>query len=73
MTLGFECTPGQLVVFLEQLRRSEKLVAVRSIRIAPLSVADEVSAGMELPKDLRVNLTVGAVLASPPEGEPAED
>ena len=73
MTLGFECTPGQLVMFLEQLRRSEKLVAVRSIRIAPLSVADEVSAGMELPKDLRVNLTVGAVLASPPEGEPAED
>ena len=73
MTLGFECTPGQLVVFLEQLRRSEKLVAVRSIRIAPLSVVDEVSAGMELPKDLRVNLTVGAVLASPPQGEPAEN
>ena len=28
--------------------------------------------GMEVLKDVRVNLTVGAVLASPPAGEPAE-
>ena len=72
MSLGFECTPGQLVAFLEQLWGSEKLLAVRSIQIAPLSVVDEVSEGMELLKDVRVNLTVGAVLASPPAGEPAE-
>ena len=72
MSLGFECTPGQLVAFLEQLRGSEKLLAVRSIPIAPLSVVDEVSEGMEVLKDVRVNLTVGAVLASPPAGEPAE-
>ena len=72
MTLGFECTPGQLVAFLEQLRGSEKLVAVRSIQIGPLSVVDAVSEGMELLKDVRVSLTVGAVLASPPEGEPVE-
>ncbi len=72
MSLGFECTPGQLVAFLEQLRGSEKLLAVRSIQIAPLSVVDEVSEGMEVLKDVRVNLTVGAVLASPPAGEPAE-
>ena len=72
MSLGFECTPGQLVAFLEQLRGSEKLRAVRSIQIAPLSVVDEVSEGMEVLKDVRVNLTVGAVLASPPAGEPAE-
>ncbi len=73
MTLGFECTPGQLVAFLKGLRGSERLVAVRSIQIAPLSVVDEVSDEMELLKDVRVNLTVGAVLASPPEGDPAED
>ena len=72
MSLGFECTPGQLVAFLEQLRGLEKLLAVRSIQIAPLSVLDEVSEGMELLKDVRVNLTVGAVLASQPAGEPAE-
>ena len=72
MTLGFDCTPGQLVAFLEQLRGSEKLVAVRSIQTAPLSVVDELSEGMELRKDVRVDLTVGAVLASPPEGDPVE-
>ena len=72
MTLGFESTPGQLVAFLEQLRGSEKLVAVRSIQIAPLIVVDEVTEGMELLKDVRVNLTVGAVLASPPEAVPGE-
>ena len=72
MSLGFECTPGQLVAFLEQLRGLEKLLAVRSIQIAPLSVLDEVREGMELLKDVRVNLTVGAVLASQPAGEPAE-
>ena len=72
MTLGFESTPGQLVAFLEKLRGSEKLVAVRSIQIAPLHVVDEVPEGGELVKDLRVNLTLGAVLASAPVAEPVE-
>ena len=72
MTLGFECTPGQIVAFLEQLRGSEKLVSVRSIQIAPLSVVDDVPEGGELVKDLRVNLTVGAVLASAPVAQPVE-
>lgn len=73
MTLGFESTPGQLVAFLEQLRGLEKLVTVRSIQISPLQAMDDVPEGEALVKDVRVSLTVGAVLASAPVAEPVED
>ena len=72
MTFGFESTPGQVVALLERLRNSEKLVTVRSIQIAPLRIVHEVSEDMELLKDLRVNLTVGAILASAPSGDNSE-
>ncbi len=72
MAISFECTPGQLVAFLSELRASEKLVAVRSLEVSPLHVVDGVSDGGELMKDVGVNLTVGAVLASAPSAPSAE-
>ena len=72
MTFGFECTPGQFVRFLSELRAAGKLITVRSVQVAPVEVVNEVAEGEELKKDIRVNLTVGAVLASAPVAEPDE-
>ena len=57
----------------ELLRGLEKLVTVRSIQISPLQAMDDVPEGEALVKDVRVSLTVGAVLASAPVAEPVED
>jgi len=72
MTLGFDCTPGQLVGFLTQLRASDKLIAVRSLRVSPHEAVDGVALGVGLSKDVTVNLTVAAVLASATVAPPDE-
>ena len=72
MTLAFECTPGQMVGFLSELRAAEKFISVRSFETSPLRAVDELSTDVEMTKDLRVNLTVGAVLASVPSAPTAE-
>ena len=72
LTLGFDCAPGQLVAFLAQLGGSQKLLEVKSIQVAPLRVVDESPQVMDLTKDVRVNITIGAVLASAPVASPAE-
>ena len=64
MSLTFECTPGQLVRFLSDIRNVEGLVVVRSIQVSPLEGADGVGTG-ELIKDLSVNVTFAAILAAP--------
>jgi len=63
MTLAFECTPGQLVGFLSELRAAERFISLRSFEASPVRAVDEPSTELEMTKDLRVNLTVGAVLA----------
>ena len=65
MSLGFECTPGQLVQFLSEIRDVERLVIVRSIQVSPIRSVDGVPASGELIKDLNVNVTFGAILATP--------
>ena len=64
MSLTFECTPGQLVQFLSDIRDVEWLVSVQSIQVSPLQGADGVPAG-DLIKDLTVNVSFAAILAAP--------
>ena len=70
MALGFNCTPGQLVRFFTGLRDSGKLVVVRSLQVSPLENVDGVLPGTELKKELRVNVTVAAVLENVPTVSP---
>jgi hypothetical protein len=66
MTLVFECTPGQLVGFLSELRNQEKFMTVLTFQATPLEGADQIPVDRELTKDLRVDLTLGTVLSSAP-------
>jgi hypothetical protein len=58
MTITFQCTPGQLVRFLDQLRQSPKIANVRAAQIDPAQVAFEPPKTGEFRKMLRVNLTI---------------
>lgn len=71
VTTAWDCTPGQLVNFLNQLRASPKHVTVRSIQIAPVQVAQEPPKRGKFEKTLRVNITIGAVLSSAPAASAA--
>ena len=72
MTLGFECTPVQFVAFLSALRDQEKFVTVLTVQATPLRAVDQMPAENELTKDLRIDLTLGAVLSSTPQVPAAE-
>jgi Tfp pilus assembly protein PilO len=61
MTLSFDSTPGQLVSFLSELRSLPRLITVRSLQVAPLTPVSEAPKGVDLLKNLRVNMTLGAV------------
>jgi Tfp pilus assembly protein PilO len=61
MTLSFDSTPGQLVSFLSELRSLPRLVSVRGLQVAPLSPVSEAPKGVDLLKNLRVNMTMAAV------------
>jgi len=61
ITLGFESTPGQLVMFLAELRSYPRLVTVRSIQVAPLQPVQEVHKGEDVTKNVRVNMTLAAL------------
>jgi hypothetical protein len=71
MSLTFECTPGQLVRFLSEIRNVERIVVVRSIQVSPLQGADGVPAG-DLIKDLAVNVSFAAILAPPTVADAGE-
>ena len=60
MTLGFEATPGQLVMFLSELRGLPRLVMVHSAQVTPVQPLQEVPKGADLTKNVRVNITIAA-------------
>ena len=65
MTMSFECTPNQLTSFLAGIRSLPKLITVRNAQVSPAQVLHEAPKG-DFQKIIRVNLTLGAILASAP-------
>ena len=65
MTLSFESTPNQATMFLAEIRNAPKFITVRSAQIVPLQIVQEAPKKGDLPKTVRVNLTLAAVLAPP--------
>ncbi len=65
MTMSFECTPNQLTSFLAGIRGVPKFITVRNAQISPAQVLHEAPKG-DFQKTIRVNLTLGAILASAP-------
>jgi Tfp pilus assembly protein PilO len=61
MTLGFEATPGQLAMFLAELRALPKLVTVRSAQMSPVQPVQELPKGVDLTKNVRVSMTVAVL------------
>jgi hypothetical protein len=64
MTLNFESSPSQLVAFLSELRRSPKMLNVRTLQIAPSQVVFEPPRRGDWNKMVRVNLTLAAFAIS---------
>jgi Tfp pilus assembly protein PilO len=62
MTLSFESTPGQLVSFLDELRTLPRFVTVRSLQVNPVAPLLEAPKGVDMTKNVRVNLTVSALI-----------
>jgi len=60
MTLLFESTPGQLVSFLNELRSLPRLVTVRNLQVSPIVQLNEVPKGIDVTKNVRVNMTLAA-------------
>lgn len=65
MSVTFDATPNQLTTFLANLRNSPKLVTVRNMQLAPTELATAAPKKGEFRKIVRVNLTIGAILAVP--------
>lgn len=65
MTLSFECTPNQMTAFLNEIRNAPKFITVLSAQVAPVEVLHEAPKQRDFRKFVRVNLTLGAILASP--------
>jgi Tfp pilus assembly protein PilO len=61
MTISFDSTPGQLVSFLSELRSIPRLITVRNLQVSPTSPVSEAPKGVDLLKNIRVNMTLGAV------------
>jgi hypothetical protein len=66
MTLGFECTLNQLTAFLSEMRAASKFLTVRTAQVTPVQVVQAAPANADLKKTVRVNLTLSALLSSPP-------
>jgi hypothetical protein len=66
MTLGFECTLNQLTSFLSEIRSSPKFISVRTAQVTPVQVVHAAPANADVKKTVRVNLTLAAILSSPP-------
>ena len=60
MTLGFESTPGQLVMFLVELRTVPQFVTVRAVQVTPVQPVQEVPKVGDLTKSVRVTMTIAA-------------
>ncbi len=71
VAVSMDCTPNQLVAFLAEIRSAPKFVTVRQVQAAPVQVVQANPPKGDLKKTVRVNLTIGAILASPPAPGPA--
>ena len=71
VAVSFESTPNQVVSFLSEVRNAPKFVTVRNAQVAPVQVVQAPPAKGDLKKTVRVSLTLGAILASPPVVAPA--
>jgi Tfp pilus assembly protein PilO len=61
MTLSFDSTPGQLVSFLSELQSLPRYVTVRVIQVSPVMPVFETPKGIDLTKNVHVNMTVSAL------------
>jgi len=66
MAISFECTPNQLVMFLNEIRLAPKFITIRSAETTPLRVVHEAPKDEDFIKAVRVKLTLAAVLSSAP-------
>jgi Tfp pilus assembly protein PilO len=64
MTIIFESTPGQLVSFLNELRSLPSFITVRTMQVSPVSQVFEAPKGVDVTKNVRVNMTIAAVTAA---------
>jgi hypothetical protein len=67
MTLQFGSGPQQLISFLSELRTGPKFITVLSMNLAPEQLAMSMPKG-DFSKNLRVNVTLGAVMQIPNKG-----
>jgi Tfp pilus assembly protein PilO len=58
ITLSFDSTPGQLVMFLSELRRGPRFLTVRSLQVSPLEAFAEAPKGLAVSKTIRASMTV---------------
>jgi len=63
MTLTFGATPGQLVSFLNELRSQPRFITVRLLQLTPLQQVTEAPKGIDVTKNVRVNMTVASLCA----------
>ena len=67
MTLQFGSGPQQLISFLSELRTGPKFITVLSMNLAPEQLVTSMPKG-DFSKNLRVNVTLGAVMQIPNKG-----
>jgi len=64
MTLSFESTPGQLTAFLNELRTLPRFVNARALQVSPAQMVFEAPKGADLQKNVRVGMTVAALISA---------
>jgi Tfp pilus assembly protein PilO len=64
MTLSFESTPGQLTAFLNELRSLPRFVNARALQVSPAQMVFEAPKGGDLQKNVRVGMTVAALISA---------
>jgi Tfp pilus assembly protein PilO len=61
ITVGFDSTPGQLTMFLSDLRAAPKFITVRSLQVSPVQPVQEIPKGVDLSKNVHVTMTLAAL------------
>ena len=64
MTLSFDSTPGQLVLFLSEVRTMPRFVAVRTLQVSPVLQVLEAPKGIDLMKNVHVTMTLAALCSA---------
>ena len=64
MTLNFDSTPGQLVLFLNEVHSLPRFVTVRSLQVTPVSPVLEAPKGSDLMKNVHVAVTLSGLCSA---------